>query len=355
VSAQQVGIDGGGMMPGLGLRQTTPDRYAELRHPGDAYAYDMFTRIARELRAQLADRYGLRVDRMLAVGASQSAFHLTTYVNAIDLHANLFDGFLLQGRAGAGAPISGWGALRFDGSAEDRAARQALLTGADRIRDDARVPVIVVQSETDVLGTLVYLPARQPDNEGFRLWEVAGAAHCDTYFLCASPFDADSLAVEDLAAFIGRAAESGMPAEQPINSGPQMHYVLQRAIDALEQWTRAGTAPPEVTRLEVTSDGAFVADEVGNARGGVRTPWMDAPVAVLSGLGQVGETTQLFGTTRAFDAPTLAARYPGGRNEYTESFREATRAAVDAGFVLAADASEIEALGAIAGAKLFGP
>src|SRR5262249_10122292 len=39
VSAQLVGIEGGGVLPGLGLRQTAPDRYASLQHPGDAFAY----------------------------------------------------------------------------------------------------------------------------------------------------------------------------------------------------------------------------------------------------------------------------------------------------------------------------
>ena len=47
VSAQLVGIEGGGVMPGLGLHQLEPGRYAELHHPGDAYAYDMFSQIGR--------------------------------------------------------------------------------------------------------------------------------------------------------------------------------------------------------------------------------------------------------------------------------------------------------------------
>ena len=54
VSTQQVGIDGGGMMPGLGLRQTTPERYESLHHPGDGYAFDMFTQIGRALRRGVA-------------------------------------------------------------------------------------------------------------------------------------------------------------------------------------------------------------------------------------------------------------------------------------------------------------
>lgn len=345
VTAQEVGVDGGGVMPGLGLRQTAPERYESLTHPGDAYSFDIFTQAGRAMRAELAERYGLRVDRALATGASQSAAHLTTYVNAVDPHEGVFDGFLLQGRAGAGAPIEGWGPMSFGPSPEEWRARRARLAGSDQIRDDARVPVVVVQSETDVLGTLAYLPARQPDSERFRLWEVAGAAHCDTYFLCASARDSGSLPVAELATLIGSAEQSGMPTELPINSGPQMHYVLQRAFDALDQWVRVGTVPLTAARLEVDGDGALVLDDLGIARGGVRTPWVDAPTAVLSGLGQPGDMTELFGTTRAFDEATLAASYPGGRDEYVGRFHAATREAVDAGFLLAADALEIEALG----------
>jgi hypothetical protein len=89
-----------------------------------------------------------------------------------------------------------------------------------------------------------------------------------------------------------------------------------------------------------------VRDDLGIACGGVRTPWVDAPFAVLSGLGQPGDMTELFGTTQPIDDEALAARYPGGRDEYVERFRTATKDAVEAGFLLAADAAEIEALGA---------
>jgi hypothetical protein len=78
----------------------------------------------------------------------------------------------------------------------------------------------------------------------------------------------------------------------------------------------------------------------------VRTPWVDAPNAVLSGLGQPGDMMELFGTTRPLDDDARSVRYPRGRDEYLERFREATGAAVAAGFLLAADRAEIEALGA---------
>ena len=344
VSVQRVGIEGGGMMPGLGLHQAAPERYGTLEHPGDAFSFDIFTQVARALREMLSERYGIRVQRVIATGASQSAFHLTTYVNALDVHTAAVDGFLLQGRAGAGAPIEGWTFDAFDPG--DNEARRRLLAGRDQIRDDARVPVMVVQSETDVFGRLAYLPARQRDSEQFRLWEVAGAAHCDTYFVCASAFDTGSLPVEELAALIARAESSGIPTEVPINSGPHMHFVLQCAFDALDRWVRVGSAPPSAARLVADSEGRLVHDELGIARGGVRTPWVDAPNAVLSGLGQPGDMTELFGTTRPLGDDARSARYPRGRDEYLERFRAATGAAVAAGFLLPADRDEIEALGA---------
>jgi hypothetical protein len=346
VSVQRVGIEGGGIMPGMGLRETDPERYGELSHPGDAHAFGIFGAIGAALPAFLREQLGTPADRLLATGASQSAFYLTTYVNAVDPGDEVFDGFLLQGRAGAGAPIEGFAPDSINpANAQTAAARRARLTGADVIRNDVRVPIIVVQSETDTFGALAYLPARQPDGERFRLWEVAGASHCDTYFLSASPRDSGDLPAAEMLRLLGDTAPEGFGLSVPMNSGPQMHYVLQRAFDALDTWTQEGIAPPAADRIALDGDGP-ARDEHGIARGGIRTPWVDAPVAALSGLGQPGHLVDLFGSTRAFDAHQLAARYPGGREQYEAQFNAATRTAVDAGFVLAADRDEIEALGA---------
>jgi hypothetical protein len=346
VSAQRVGIEGGGIMPGLGLRQVSPERYGRLELPDDAYSYDIFTQVARSVRSFLPERYGIPVDRVIAAGASQSAVHLTTYVNAIDAHARAVDGFLLQGRAGAGASIRGWNLDRIaSDEAFDADVRQRRLHGRDQIREDARAPVMVVQSETDVFGSLGSLSARQADSDRFRLWEVAGAAHCDTYFLCAAPHDSGRLPVDELAALIARADSSGIPTTKPMNAGPQMHFVLQGALDALDRWIRHGTEPPSAARLELDAEGGLGRDDVGIGRGGVRTPWVDVPLEVFSGLGQPGGMTELFGTTRALDAATIDALYPRGRDDFVRRFAAATSAAVEKRFLVPEDAAEVEGLG----------
>jgi hypothetical protein len=90
----------------------------------------------------------------------------------------------------------------------------------------------------------------------------------------------------------------------------------------------------------------LVTDGAGIARGGIRTGWVDVPVAALSGLTPPGATGigVLLGSTRVFDAAELARRYPAGPGEYAAAFREATTRAATAGFVLEQDVDEMVAV-----------
>ena len=92
-----------------------------------------------------------------------------------------------------------------------------------------------------------------------------------------------------------------------------------------------GRAPPRPRR----GGQRLPRDEHGIATGGLRSPWVDVPAATLSGLGQTGEVFSiLFGTTTPFDASTLAALYPGGRDDYLARFTDALDEIIAAGFVL---------------------
>ncbi len=72
----------------------------------------------------------------------------------------------------------------------------------------------------------------------------------------------------------------------PVNAGPQ-HFVANAAVHALNAWIVDGTEPPKAERLAVAGDpAAFVRDNLGNVKGGIRTPYVDAPIAVLEGEGQ---------------------------------------------------------------------
>ena len=245
---------------------------------------------------------------MLAVGESQSAFALTTYVNAVHASESLFDGFLIHSRAGSAMPLGEPG----------RGIDLAVRVGAEPtpVRDDVDVPVLIVQTEGDLFGRLAYLPARQPDAPLLRLWEVAGAAHADLF---------------QIGEF-----ESFLACPDPVNRGQQA-YVVRAAFRWLESWARGGPAAPSATRLSVDED-RFVLDPVGNVVGGVRTPVVDAPVQVLSGIAAPDASLicQLFGRTLSLPADVLASRW-ASREAYLAAYEAATDAAIAAGFVLAED------------------
>ncbi len=85
----------------------------------------------------------------------------------------------------------------------------------------------------------------------------------------------------------------------------------------------------------------FLLDEVGNVTGGLRTSYVDAPAAVLSGLGQVGNAfCFLFGTTELFDAATMAARYID-KSGYKAAVSDAVARGIERGTLLQNDAQRI--------------
>lgn len=342
ISVQRAGLEGGGFYQGPAppLKQADPQRYAKLALPGDAFAFDIYARATRHLRAaigrDLLHAYIPR--RFLSIGASQSAMCLVSYINGFANLHGLFDGYFLSGRVGGAFSLSG---------------QPPAGEGAVRIRTDLNAPLIVVQSETDVAGKRSFFAARQDDTEKFRLWEIAGAAHLDTYNIRAFAIDSGLLPLDALAtAYAPTDQFAGMDLGRQINCGPQQHYVLQAALAHLDTWSGGGPAPPKAERLSVISVDPphFDLDAHGNAKGGVRTPWMDAPRAVLSGFWRpdVSPPSSMFGRTEPFTAAKLDALYAGGDADYRAKFAAATRRAVEAGFILGADEAEIIALSAYA-------
>ena len=176
VSVQHVGVEGGGgsvsvgaLPPPPGLRGTDAQRYGDLHHPGDAFALDIFTQAVAAVRDLVA------ADVVLLVGESQSAFCLTTYANGVQPLTGLADAILLHSRGATAAPLGVPGVgLRME---------EVLASHPVVIRDDLAVPVLVVQTEGDLFDRIGFLPARQPDSDRLRLWEIAGAAHADHYVI----------------------------------------------------------------------------------------------------------------------------------------------------------------------------
>ena len=312
-----------------GLVNADPERYGTLTHPGDAYTYDIYTQVGRLLGANEAGVLGeLDPSTVLAIGESQSAGFLTSYVNAVHPLAGVYDGFFVHSRQAGGAPLDG--GFGDDPSVVDRGVR---------IRTDVDVPVFMVESETDIT-LLGYGLARQDDADLIRTWELAGTAHADAHIIRAilgGPRDAS----------VG----SLLNCENPINTGPH-HEGLQAALRHLVDWSAGGEPPPTGDRLTTTGDPIeIVRDELGIALGGVRNPLVDVPVVVTTGdpWGDVSlsadediDVCVLFGQTIPIEADGLRELH-GSAEEYLAAFDAAADVAVEAGFLLDYDADQLRA------------
>ena len=217
--------------------KANPQRYAAISLPDMGQANEILAQVGALLKGNgsTSPLNGLRVRRLIMMGTSQSAGQLRGYLPA---HAAwrmpdgkpIFDGFLATSTAGMPIP-------------------------------KVDVPLIQIATQTEVNGGAAKGSAyRRADGDAagdqFRLYEIAGMPHNDSR---ESPtYDPDMCKMPVTRYPVGAMMAMGL------------HHVIQ--------WSDKGTLPPRADRV-VVENGAIAVDEHGNARGGVRSTYVDVPVA----------------------------------------------------------------------------
>lgn len=302
-------------VPGLTPQGWDPQRYAEMSHPGDDYAYDILSQIAAGFKApgEVDPMAGLVVEKVIASGQSQSASRLYGYVNEVQAEAGVIDGFLIQ--AGGGKDYG------------ERAAAPVIHLLGDREAD----------------------PVEPTTYDNYRLWEVAAAPHQDlwvgehqifgqstriTLHQPKQPMSAD----EDLHQITSNYGEQIDPASQVcILAGSLFptRYAVAAAFDHLNRWIRGGTPPPQPPRYEFEPDGSLATDDLDNALGGLRYPVVDVPVARY-----LSAACDLGGITIPLTDIELIQRYPT-HADYRCQMQAATERSIGEGLLLPGDAAEL--------------
>lgn len=341
LSAQRAGVHGFPEGPKRSLRDWDPERYGTLDLPDDEVGFDICSQAAflvgRDRPKGSVDPLGgLPVQRVLAMGVSQSATRLATYLNAIQPLTNAVDGFLLDVYFGNGAALeepkrAAPAIMRVE---EINKLAKLMPPGSHRLRTDQRVPIFVMNSETEAE---LYAPVRQEDGERFRFWEAAGLAHgsAEPGVGLASNWERDlGITRHPLAPAAGTNA---------LTLAPLRSAVLRH----MQAWLAEGKAPPVQPRLAV-AEGRLVRDELGIAKGGIRMPRVAVPTQRHSGKAADGEFS-LFGSSTPFPPGTLQRLYPGVP-AYEHAVDTAIQSAVASGVLLKEDA-EAERRAALADFK----
>jgi hypothetical protein len=317
LTTQKVGIEG---LPPVqqGLAHWDPERYGKLSITSDDYAYDVFTQAALAVgpnrRGTPDPLGGLNVRRVVGWGASQSAGRLATYLNAIQPLTGALDGCILAIYFGRGTALE-VGDNVVNINAMPAGPAQNALVGANLIRDDLDIPVFVVNSELEAISCY---GVRQPDTARFRYWEAAGTCHVSQQ----AQKTRQALQVRDR--IVGR------PMDPDVNAVP-MGLVYDAAFHHMHRWVAEGVAPPAQPKIEFAgSPPQIVRDENGLARGGIRLPQVDVPLAKNSAIPRgEGIFAVLGGSCEPFAADKVRALH-GDQANFLQRFEAAARRAVDA-------------------------
>ncbi|MEX2394940.1 MAG: alpha/beta hydrolase domain-containing protein [Actinomycetota bacterium] len=311
VSAQSAGVCCSPLTPMV----WDPVRYADLNHPGDDYAYDIFTQIGRSIRKRKGPdpMGGLKVRTVLAAGQSQSASRLSTYVREVAGIGDVVDGILIHGG------------------------------GSKRFAKPPSVPVLHLLSDLEAD------PEKPNTSTNYRLWEVAGTAHSDFWIGYAQVFGqgprtvlhadkrpyADARQLDLIAGNYG--GELHPMQATCIVAGGQfpMRYAVGAGLLHLERWARGGAAPRNGPRFTFDDSGMLARDANRNALGGIRLPPIVHPVATYE-----STACGLGGITRVFTPPELGALYDS-HADYFAKMRAATKRSVAEGYMLPADATDM--------------
>jgi len=303
VSAQQVGV--------TALKKFSTARYGSIdvnqggTVANDALSYDIFSQAGQAIRNPKGTDIlgGLRPRNVIAVGESQSANRLSTYVNSINPLAKVYDGFLL------------------------------LSSLNQKIRTDIEAPVWKISMEYDV--AFGEANARQPDTDLFRSWEIAGTSHVDHHLrMSREPLELRDIGTSSEAGF---APTCGVPT---VGTRVAVQYVLASAYELLVRWVEKHAPPPKAPPLAIASSGppiVIARDELGLAMGGIRLADVAVPTALNSGSNTGPGACARWGYYKPFDIATLNKLYPT-HNSYVSAVEKVTNENLKSGFILKPDA-----------------
>lgn len=309
ISAQTIGISA--------LKDFDNDRYGDLTVNGDgavvgppdndALSYDIFSSAVKAIKGMGTgvDPMGsLDPDMVIASGESQSCGRLSSHHNKVQPIHEIVDAYLLT-----------------------------VCTSA--LRTDRPEKTIRVLSETET--RVQRTTASFPDNDTNRHWEVAGGSHI--------PF----LARDNWAGPVERdRGVQVVECEKTPLSKVEWPFVQNQATHELVAWTNGGDAPPVAPRGEYVTPSELARDALGIAKGGIRLPEMDVPVAVNTGSnaaapgsGGLSLFCILLGSWEPFEQETLGGLYADWA-DYVARASQSADAVGAQGFVLPEDVERLK-------------
>lgn len=324
-----------------------PLRYEPLLVPGGGTEWDV---LSDALEAVREGRLGLRTSRVILSGWSATGSFCRVFARErfATARGGLVDAvaiFISSGGAGsAGYPALSPSSTPIDDDDPRRTVR------------DAGIPVFEILSETE---SETHRAQLRPDSDEagdvYRLYQIAGSAHIENW-----PGEYSTNAAQLAAAGVDTA---GTPVRER-RTDARSDLIARALIDRLVE-TVAGSAAPRAPRFRyregpVPPARILCRDSDGNVDGGIRAPWVQAPLAVYSPHGtprdaggdqpawtplDAASAASLVGTMRPLPTEEVLRRH-GDESVYRARFSTAAHDLVANGLLGAEDAAQLEAAAA---------
>lgn len=273
----------------------------------DGLVWDMLGQLGLLLKSDARESIlpGFAKPHVFMTGFSQSSIYIRTFVAGFhDRYRDrdgkpVYDGYLA---------IVGPAMIRINQCAKDIELEDAFqkLTPPD-------VPFISLSSEGEMWQARY---TQQPDaftrRGGIVSYELAGTSHSRADYPGASPDLLSRPSTEDLAkaGMNWPAAPSGMAKDGTMPNDLPWAPVLRGAYRNLVLWSRKGIRPPQSAGIALDAKLEISRNSNGNAIGGVRSPYIDAPTATHTGYLTAGGMGGISGKKKPFTPEQLKALYP---------------------------------------------
>lgn len=258
----------------------------------DRVSQAIMTQVGALLKANLRGGpfHGLKVRYLVMGGASQTGGTTLRYIMQSHDTARLANGKAI-----------------YDGYLPMLAPSETVLPKIDSV-----IVHPVTEGDLMFFGALGRRPVIRPDGDGptdrYRYYEIAAGSHVGTR------------GVSDPLTVFSTLANGFKPGEK-LSQFP-MAEVMRPIVANFVDWVMKGTVPPQVRPIE-RSGLEIARDEHGNAKGGLRSPYVDTPtvryIASAPISAQDNPFRRLIGLEEPIPAETLRSLY-GSREAYLSRF-----------------------------------
>jgi len=298
-----------------GLTVWDAARYGSLHMVDDGQSYDIFTQIGRAVGKNrptggLDPMAGFAVEKVIAVGASQSGSRVLSYTNGVQPMEATFDAVIPAICAGRGTDFAS------ESAHEKEDGKTTVRNVPTRVREDINCKVFVLntQTEANTLGKLA-----QPDTSSIVSWQITGAAHLPTERMAAV---AAQCVRDGMAGYGSYTQEKLAPVDWTL--------AYEAALVGLIRWIDGGAPLPTIAPMaSINMLFGYWKDKQGNAKGGVRLPEISVPLASCS----ISLLSGFSGKVTPFSQKEIRKLYPT-HAAYAEKVTHAANDAVEQGILL---------------------